>query len=578
MAEKSKSKQEKDMELLSKWLKRYKSSESYCEDFFKEGKDNYKLYKCYKDSSTGTDSYKHNIFVPYSFAFLEDFVSYMMISLMTAPKIFSVSPRGPGSKPGPGTRGISKELALDLEQVINWAIHQEETEFYLEIEEALKGLNIYSVGYILTFPHLDDNDDFDYLHMTAPYPLDIFPEPGAKRLSRANWVIRKSHEDFDALKTQEKLGIYSNVDEAKGYIGDDTEVNKMMKSIGLNPNSIKDDVKSGRVELLDIFQDGHIITIGNRKAIIRNTFEEDYKPSIFRFPLLDARASGAPQEYFGVSLMQSIKPIQKELNLLRSQRRDNVSLLLNKLFVIDMMAGEVDLTTLFSAPGNAILTTNRAAIDELPIHDLTESSYKEEEALKYDIQNITSLWDYARGATPQRRETATGIVRLQQASQGRTEWLLRKFDLYILQPLARRLIVHLRDHMDYNDFAEICGRESTETADEFFYLEPHKIKRLLSIQPITQSIQSIKEVELNQFIQAFDRLISLPEVNRAGLIKLLLLKLGNRNIKEILPQLSDEAQSGVIDGMGQLQERNDLARMARKAALEGKGGEVPPSA
>lgn len=562
---------EEDLELLKKWLGRFRNSEKAYQEFFNEGKDNYLLYKCQKDKeAAGTDSYHHNIFVPYSFAFLEDFVAYMMLSLMTSPKVFGFSPRGSGSRPGPGSKGVSKELCLDLEQVVNYVVEKEDMEFYLELEEALKGCNIFSIGYLVVFPELGMNNFLDYVHLTAPYPLDIFPEPDAKRLSRAEWVIRRSHENFHVLKEREYEGIYKNVDDAKGFIGENTEVDKLLGEIGLSKSSINSDVKDGRVELLDAFIDNNIVTIGNKKAIIRNTFEDELDPSLFKFPILDVRTTGAPGEYFGVSLMQSIKPIQKELNLLRSQRRDNVSLLLNKLFIIDMMAGEVDLTTLFSAPGNAIMTSNRAAIDEFPIQDITESSYKEEEAMKWDIQNVSALWDYSRGATPSRKETATGIVRLQQAAQGRTEWILKKFDLYMLQPLARRIITFIREHMDPSEFSEIAGRDDDITTNEFYNLDPMTINRLLTVQPFTESIRSIREVEVNQFIQAYDRLIQLPEINRAGMAKALLLRLGLRNVKEFFPKLSGSAQDATVDALGKDQERADMKRaLIAKAAEQG---------
>ncbi|MCK4829249.1 hypothetical protein KA005_76705, partial [bacterium] len=240
-----------------------------------------------------------------------------------------------------------------------------------------------------------------------------------------------------------------------------------------------------------------------------------------------------------------------------SQRRDNVSLLLNKVFTLDMFAGEVDLTSLFSAPGNIIVGRNiKEALGELEFKDVTASSYKEAEDLKYDMQNVSSMWDYARGGTPRRRETATGIIRLQQAAQGRSEWMLRKLDAYILTPIAKRIIISLRENLTRQDYAAIVGKENH--AEEFYRLTSTQLKRMLAIMPMTESIQSIKEVELNQFIQAFDRIIQMPEVNRPALVKQLLLRLGQKNVREILPMMSEFGQENTVEGLDELRNRPPL--------------------
>ena len=76
--------------------------------------------------------------------------------------------------------------------------------------------------------------------------------------------------------------------------------------------------------------------------------------------------------------------------------------------------------------------------------------------------------------------------------------------------------------------------------------------------PMTESIQSIKEVELNQFIQAFDRIIQMPEVNRPALVKQLLLRLGQKNIREVLPMMSEFGQGNTVEGLDELRNRPPL--------------------
>jgi hypothetical protein len=86
---------------------------------------------------------------------------------------------------------------------------------------------------------------------------------------------------------------------------------------------------------------------------------------------------------------------------------------------------------------------------------------------------------------------------------------------------------------------------------------------MLQIEPMSESIQSIKEVETNALIQAFDRIVGIPGVNVLALVKQLLIRLGNKNIKEILPELSELGQEKTVEG---------LANLAAQAPLPGQEG------
>lgn len=568
---------ETELETIRKWLERYKASEAYCTDFFEAGRKNYKLYKSYQEGSEKI--YKHSIFVPYSFAYCEDMIAYFMLSILASPVTYSYEPR---------MRAISLALCNELQQLVNWALTEESTEFVLELEEIIKSVNIFNVGYLLNYamteqkrvmvatepdwPMVGMNEPmestlktvFNRYHLNTPHPHDIYPEPRVKRLSRANWVIKAASEDFDNLKEIERKGGYikGKLDMARGHTREDP-VGVMLADIGMgSAQDFAFDVKTKKIEVLDCMFGSDVITIAGRSAIIQDTTKDDLKPSLFDFPLLDCRTTGGLSEFFGHGVIEQLKPLQLEMNLLRSQRRDNIALILNKVFTYDIGIGEIDWASLISAPGNIIVGKNIAnCLGELEMKDVTGSSFKESEDLKWDMQSVTAMFDYSRGGTPRRRETATGIIRLQQAAQSRNEWQLRKVDAYILQPLGKRIVIALREYLSRSDYEAIIGEKKFDAtgkitqnncADEFYNLDPEQLKRMLQVQPLTESIVSIKEIELNQLLQAFDRLVQMPEVNRGALIKQLLYRLGNKDVNSILPGLSEPGQAAVFQGLDQL--------------------------
>jgi hypothetical protein len=560
-----------DMELLRTWLNRFKRSEDYVRPQRDRGKENYKLYKMYKEGSEKV--YKHDIFVPYAFAFLEDLAAYFMLSVVASPNLFTIEPRW---------NGVDVNMCKALETIVNWAIGEERTEFALEIEEMLKNLNLYNSSYLVNYPMTMEVtprdpatnqpivgqkiDAFDYLYLDAPHPFLMFPEPGPKRLSRANHLMKRSYESYDNLKKWQERGIYKDIGDlqATDTTSEKDPIQTMLSEIGMTTVEFNEN----KLEIIDCFEDGDVVTMANRRVIIRDTRNDILRPYSFPLPVLDCRFAGAPGEFDGMGAMEVTKPLQKDLNTLRSQRRDNVALAINKLFKDDMMAGEVDVSTLFSGPGNVILMQGDC-VSEMPISDLSASSYKEEQSLIYDLQSVLSFWDYGRGATPRRKETATGIIRLQQAAQARNEWHLRKLDAYILQPLCRRIITYVRESLPKADAMAIVGKDLASGVEEFYKLEPNDLRRLIAIRPMTDSISSIKEIDTNMFLQAFDRLIRIPGINTTALIKTLLQKLGQRNIKEILTAIpSSDGRDATAEAISKLKsgQSPDGAAMAAAAA------------
>lgn len=346
-----------DIDLLTTWLNRFKRSDDYSRPQRIRGKENYKLYKMYKESSEKV--YQHDIFVPYAFAFMEDLSAYFMMSIMASPTMYSIEPRW---------NSVSVEMCRAIETIVNWAIGEERTEFALECEEMLKNLNIYNSAYLVNYPvtmEVDSydkdgvvipdvkTDAYDYLYLDAPHPFLMYPEVGPKRLSRAGHLMKQSFESFDTLKKWQEKGIYKDLgDLSSGDVTSEQEpVQTLLSEIGLGTIEYNKD----KIELIDCFEDADVITIANRRYIIRDTREDPLRPYSFALPVLDCRFAGAPGEFDGMGAMEVTKPLNKELNTLRSQRRDNVALILNKLFKYDMLAGEVDVATLFSAPGNVII-------------------------------------------------------------------------------------------------------------------------------------------------------------------------------------------------------------------------------
>jgi hypothetical protein len=57
--------------------------------------------------------------------------------------------------------------------------------------------------------------------------------------------------------------------------------------------------------------------------------------------------------------------------------------------------------------------------------------------LRFDIDNAVGEYEYSRGALPPRKETATGIVRLQQAASVRFDTVVKMLEFTVIRNIAK---------------------------------------------------------------------------------------------------------------------------------------------
>jgi hypothetical protein len=94
----------------------------------------------------------------------------------------------------------------------------------------------------------------------------------------------------------------------------------------------------------------------------------------------------------GVGAVAPIYDIQKAYNLTRNQRFENVTMIMNRMWLLKQGAG-VDPRRLRSFPGNVIPVRDMDGVQPLPTPDITASSYNETDALNTEMQTILGTID-----------------------------------------------------------------------------------------------------------------------------------------------------------------------------------------
>jgi hypothetical protein len=484
----------------------------------------YKLYRSYRDVQTTT--LKSNIFVPYIFSIVESIVPKMLGTIFNTRPIISVMQRG--EEYG--------GLAKLLERVLEYQLDEDQLELFSKILEFFKEAVIYGTSFAKIIPRFNDDElvSFNFIDLEPVDIFNIYPDYRGKSIKRMKFIIQLSYVDYDELENLYKQKFYKNVPQLLNMLESmsivDDAKRKRLTSVGiLDEYGFDPDRKI--VEILEYWDRDQIYTVGAKRVLLK---EED-NPLGKLLPFMMARYIPVQHEIYGIGIPEISESLQEELNSVRNQRADNVNLIINRMFIANKYA-DIDFDNLVSYPGNVILTNDVTAIKDLDTRDVTKSAYMEEEIIKRDIDNATGEYEYSRGATPPRRETATGIVRLQQASNIRFDTVVKLLEFTIIRSIAKAFLWIDYHFLPREDFMKIVGETDYQKngGDQFYSQDLDEILKMFHFQPMGSSTTAVKEVRIQQIMQAYKLFNQDPFVNQIELRKLVMDVLDLKNQSRLL--------------------------------------------
>jgi hypothetical protein len=547
----------------------YETLKRWREPFEKRWKRFYKLYRGYRDP---TDfPFKSNIFVPFTFSIIESVVPKMLGTLFNVRPVISVTPR----------HGASVELARLLERLLDYQLEDERLEFFNKILEFFKETAIYGTAFAKIVPKFEDDEEssFSYIDIEPIDIFHVFPDYRAKSVRRMKYLIQLSYMDFDELEEMERKGFYKNVKDVEHRVESmasvDSYKRKRLSDVGIL-DEYGFDPNRRIVEVLEYWDREKIYTIGARHVVLK----EENNPFNGLIPFIMSRYCPVQHELYGIGIPEMAESLQEELNTVRNQRMDNVNIIINRMFIANKYA-DIDFDQLVSYPGNVILTNDINAIKPLDTNDVTKSAYLEEETIKRDIENATGEWGYSRGETPARRETATGIVRLQQATNIRFDTVIKIIEFTVLRNIAKTALWLDREFMPPEEFARIVGPEEFAKygGQAFYELPITDVLKMYHFMPMGSSTTAIKEIRIQQIMQAFQLFNNDPLIDQMELRKMVLDVLDIKNVDKLLidPQklmMAQQAQQmqGQMPPQGAEGEGGEEAGVS----LPGMAGVPPP--
>jgi hypothetical protein len=173
-----------------------------------------------------------------------------------------------------------------------------------------------------------------------------------------------------------------------------------------------------------------VLTVLDRQVLVQDA----ENPMVGQLPFQIYRPTPLQKQMIGIGELEPIEDLSRELDLLRSQRRDAATIALCTGYAFDEAA--VELKDLVFGPASAIPVRNANpsnALMPLPKAEVPASSYQEEQGIVADIERVTGYQDSLGNDTT----TATEAQLVQASLSKRVELKSRRFEVENIRPAAR---------------------------------------------------------------------------------------------------------------------------------------------
>lgn len=197
-------------------------------------------------------------------------------------------------------------------------------------------------------------------------------------------------------------------------------------------------------EVIEYHDGERVLTILDRQVLV----VDGENPCLGRMPFQVYRPTPLQYQMVGIGDLEPIEHLQRELDTLRSQRRDAATLALAAGYIFDeAMVDEEDLSY---APHAAIRVRNagdiRAAIQPIQRQEVPGSGYQEEQVIRQDFDLISGINDAINPSDGPNASTATEAQIVQAALSKRIELGSRRFEIEVGRE-AGRCFVYLNQRM-----------------------------------------------------------------------------------------------------------------------------------
>jgi hypothetical protein len=455
-----------------------------------------------------------------------------------------------------------------------------------EYEEEIETLD--EDGNIVLESVTSERETFSYptLENIPPEDFRIDPSIGWDEVGMARYGIIRRWRDKAFAQRMEANGRWNKIDDSVFSANVSSSIGNVVKTERAHQNSPFDysmDIDNGLVEVWYSFYykeiDGELVPVMATSLTNQVLLEE---PEELEFDLSKADGSDpfpfgvgriyyTPHEMYDRAMPEKLESGNVEINAIRNQRRDNVSLVLNREKYMTPEAG-IDpavLSRSFAGKVNVVKSANSVWWDAP--QDVTGSAYKEEDVASNDMERLVAESAQRSGGTTGGTATETKIASANASATASLDTTVLNETFGVR--FAEKLILMIKQAADPEIF--IKAAEDIKAISDDPYAEAVQGNYLVSVGGGAQ--QSARDMALSNAsnLAAILQSVYGPAANYRPLFKDA-IEMQGINFDEVLPDPNQQQQqqNPAMQDMGGVA---GMDNMAPQPTLQFQGGNVSGS-
>ena len=369
--------------------------------------------------------------------------------------------------------------AVITESVVNyWWRHFEcQKEFRRAVKDMLVlGHGWVKTGYRFVEKEKDEYDNSDELASTAPEsiteseliitedrpfverisPFDIFVDPDATNMSDIRWIAQRIRRPLTEVKKDKRYNSAARQEASPSHYskwGQDGFMPRRSEKMEDSYVEIWEfyDVDRGK---MSVFCDGGDKFLVNPMDI----------PFTFGHPFVMLRNYEIPEHFYTMGELEAIEPLQMELNETRTQMMNHRKRFSRKWLYKESAFDPEGRSALESDEDNVMVPVISeeplsSVISPMPAVISPPEFYNQSNLISADIDRVSGVSEYMRGALPEIRRTATEAAIAQDAANARASDKLAIIERAIAD-CARRLVMLAQQYMTGEQAVRVVGQDA----------------------------------------------------------------------------------------------------------------------
>lgn len=375
--------------------------------------------------------------------------------------------------------------AIVTEEVVNywWRHYECQSEF----RRAVKDMLIVGHGWLKTgyrFVEKTEGEEYDTAdELAAPEsiteseiiitedrpfverisPFDVFVDADATSISDMRWIAQRIRRPLTDVKKDKRYNSQARRDASPSHYTKWGQDNNMPRR--------SEKAEDGYVEIWEFYDiDRGTISIfcdGSDKFLVTPT----EIPFAFGHPFVMLRNYEIPEHFYPMGELEAIEPLQMELNETRTQMMNHRKRFSRKWLYKESAFDAEGRSALESDEDNVLVPVISeeglgGVVAPMPAVISPPEFYNQSSLITNDIDRISGISEYSRGALPEIRRTATEAGIIQDAANARASDKLAIIEKAIADA-ARRLVMLAQQYMTGEQAVRVAGKDATNVWVDF---------------------------------------------------------------------------------------------------------------